>query len=590
MTIHLRTITPRPSTLDAQARTIEAIVSTGAETVRPGYLERLDLRGADLSRLIGGPVLDAHRSASTRDQLGVIEAAELRTEGLWVRIRFRSNDAAQAVLSDIGDGTLRGLSIGYSVAEWKDLRDGKSRIRTAIRWTPLEVSIVPVPADPGAHFRHGEHQMEPEELTAENPQDTAPLTRAQINAEIRSIATTAGLTRAWADEQIDAEVTPDDARAAAFAAMQLRSAQTATRTTRATITADHSDPAVMAARAGEALYARSHPEHQLSEPARSFAHMSLVDHARASLQRAGLSTTGLSADTIITRATGGVGYHSTSDFPMILGDTVNRELRRAYQAAPSGLRQVARQTTVRDFRAKSAIAVGGLSQLAKVAEGGEYTYGTIKEGRESYRLETFGKIFAITRQALVNDDLGAFTSIPARLGAAARAFEAAQLAAILMANPVMADGQAMFHASHGNLKTAGASLEDDLAAARLAMRKQTGLSGDLIDVTPRFVVVPPDLETAMEKALTAVQASKTADANPFANLTLIVDPRLTPGTRWYVAADPALIDGLEYAYLEGAPGPQVETKTGFEVDGVQMKVRLDFGCGWIDHRGWFRVG
>lgn len=159
-----------------------------------------------------------------------------------------------------------------------------------------------------------------------------------------------------------------------------------------------------------------------------------------------------------------------------------------------------------------------------------------------------------------------------------------------MANPVMADGQAMFHASHGNLKTAGASLEDDLAAARLAMRKQTGLSGDLIDVTPRFVVVPPDLETAMEKALTAVQASKTADANPFANLTLIVDPRLTPGTRWYVAADPALIDGLEYAYLEGAPGPQVETKTGFEVDGVQMKVRLDFGCGWIDHRGWFRVG
>ena len=589
MTIHLRTITPRPSTLDAQARTIEAIVSTGAETARPGYLERLDLRGADLSRLIGGPVLDAHRSASTRDQLGVIEAAELRPEGLWVRIRFRSNDAAQAVLSDIGDGTLRGLSIGYSVAEWQESRDGDRRIRTAKRWTPLEVSIVPVPADPGAHFRHGEHQMEADEITAEAPH-TPTLTRAQMNAEIRSIAATAGLDRAWSDGQIDAEATPDAARAAAFAAMQSRSAQTATRTTRATITADHSDPALIAARAGEALYARSHPEHQLSEPARPFAHMSLVDHARASLQRAGLSTTGLSADTIITRATAGIGYHSTSDFPTIMGEAVNRELRRAYQAAPSGMRQVARQSTIRDFRAKSAIALGGLSQLAKVAEGGEYTYGTIKEGRESYRLETFGKIFAITRQALVNDDLGAFTAIPARLGAAARAFEAAQLAAILMANPTMADGKAVFHADHGNMKSAGASLEDDLSAARLAMRKQTGLSGDLIDVTPRFVVVPPDLETAMEKALTAVQASKTADANPFANLTLVVDPRLTPGTRWYVAADPALIDGLEYAYLEGAPGPQVETKTGFEVDGVQMKVRLDFGCGWIDHRGWFRVG
>ena len=71
---------------------------------------------------------------------------------------------------------------------------------------------------------------------------------------------------------------------------------------------------------------------------------------------------------------------------------------------------------------------------------------------------------------------------------------------------------------------------------------------------------------------------------------MIVDPRLAPGTRWYVAADPALIDGLEYAYLEGAPGPQIETRVGFEVDGVSMKVRLDFGSGWIDHRGWVRVG
>jgi HK97 family phage prohead protease len=90
----------------------------------------------------------------------VVEAAEVRPEGLWVRIRLRSNDAAQAVLADIGDGTLRGLSIGYSVAEWKETRDGDRRIRTATRWTPLEVSIVPVPADPGAHFHHGGNQME----------------------------------------------------------------------------------------------------------------------------------------------------------------------------------------------------------------------------------------------------------------------------------------------------------------------------------------------------------------------------------------------------------------------------------------------
>lgn len=586
MTIHLRAVTPHPITLDPQARTIEAIASTGAETPRPGYIERLDFEGVDLSRLIGGPVLDAHRASSTRDQLGVVEAAEVRPEGLWVRIRFRNNVAAQAVLADIGDGTLRGLSIGYTVAEWKESREGERRIRTATRWTPLEVSIVPVPADPGAHFRHGGNQMEPQEQTAEQQAETARHTRAQANAEIRTIAETAGLSRAWADAQIDAEATAEDARAAAFEAMRTRSAESPTRTTRAEITVDHTDPAVTAERAGEALFARAHPEHNLSDAARPFAYMTTVDLARDCLRRAGVSTTGVAVDGVITRA-----LHTTSDFPLILGDAVGRELRRAYQAAPSGVRQLSRQGTIRDFRPKRSLMLGEAPELEKVVEGGEFKAGTIDESQELYSLETFGKIFGISRQALVNDDLGAFTAIPARMGNAARAFEAAQLAAKVEANPTMSDTIAVFNAAgHGNAKTAGASLEEDLGAARLAMRKQTGLSGDLIDVTPRFVLVPPDLETDMEKALSAVQATKTDDTNPFASLSLVVEPRLTSATKWYVVADPAMIDGLEYAYLEGAPGPQIETKVGFEIDGVQMKVRLDFGCGWLDHRGWYRVG
>lgn len=217
MTLHIRTLTPAPTTLDRNARTVEAIVSTGADVQRGSVTERLDLSGADLSRLIGAPVLDGHRSGSTRDQLGIIEAAELRPEGIWVRMKFRSNDAAVAVLADIAEGTLRGLSIGYQVAEWKEQRDGSRRIRIATRWTPIEASVVPVPADPGAHFRHEVNQMEHHEQTAERPaEETARITRAEANAAIRNIAETAGLTRAWADAQIDAEATPEDARTAAF--------------------------------------------------------------------------------------------------------------------------------------------------------------------------------------------------------------------------------------------------------------------------------------------------------------------------------------------------------------------------------------
>ena len=87
-----------------------------------------------------------------------------------------------------------------------------------------------------------------------------------------------------------------------------------------------------------------------------------------------------------------------------------------------------------------------------------------------------------------------------------------------------------------------------------------------------------------------ITATTTDDVNPFSKLSLLVEPRLTDDEQFYIAADPASVDGLEYAYLEGAPGPQTETRAGFEVDGVQTKIRLDFGAGWIDHRGWYRVG
>lgn len=587
MSLHIRALTPAPNTVDLDARTVEAIISTGAETQRPGYIERLDLSGADLSALVGAPVLDAHRSASTRDQLGVIEAVELRPEGIWACLKFRNNAAAQSVLADVGEGTLRGLSIGYQVTAWKDEMRGQTRVRTAIKWKPIEVSLVPVPADAGAHFRNGENEMPNDETTIETT-DAAPvtMTRAETNAAIRNIADTAGLTRAWADAQIDADATADDARATAFEAMQQRSASTPTRTTRVTVGVDNTDPAVIVTRAGEALFARTNPAHEISAPARQYAGMTLPDLARDCLTRAGVSTSAMSVDTLTTRA-----LHTNSDFSLILGDATGRELRRAYAAAPSGVRQLARQTTARDFRAKRALQFGEGPELEKVNEGGEFKHGTIEESAETYSVETFGRIFAISRQAIINDDVGAFMQIPAKLGNAARAFENAQLVEKIITNPAMSDGKGVFHADHGNLTAPYGDLgKATLGDARLAMRKQKGLSGELIEVTPRFVLVPAELETHAEQELAKIAATKTGDHNPFENLTLLTDARLTNEEQWYVAADPAMIDGLEYAYLEGAPGPQIETRQGFEVDGVQMKVRLDFGSGWVDCRGWHRVG
>jgi hypothetical protein len=152
----------------------------------------------------------------------------------------------------------------------------------------------------------------------------------------------------------------------------------------------------------------------------------------------------------------------------------------------------------------------------------------------------------------------------------------------------MDDENELFHADHGNLAGSGAAIgEATLSAARLAMRSQVGLASELISVTPKYVLVSATKETEAEKAITAIQATQTSNVNPFSALSPVVEPRLS-GNPWYVVADPNEIDGLEYAYLEGEPGPQMETRAGFEVDGVQIKIRLDFGAGFVDWRSWYK--
>ena len=89
--------------------------------------------------------------------------------------------------------------------------------------------------------------------------------------------------------------------------------------------------------------------------------------------------------------------------------------------------------------------------------------------------------------------------------------------------------------------------------------------------------------------LATIAPATAADVNPFSGaMSLVVEPRLSSATRWYVTADPGEIDGLEFAYLSGNEGPQVESRSGWDVDGVEIRVILDFGAGFIDHRGWFQ--
>lgn len=603
-----------PNSYDAATRTVTAVISTGAAVSRYDFQGEFDEalaispEAVDLSRAIGGPVLDNHQRSGSENVLGVIQEIWIDGKRLLAKLKFSGRSEVAGVLQDIADGVIRNVSTGYTVERFEETKAKNGRrTKTATRWTPREVSVVAIGADPGAAIRSDD--MTTPAATVTPPQNVPAIppvvtpeadiaTRAETNTAIRSIARLSGLNQAWIDGQIDAEATEDQARAAAFAAMQARSSGTdAIRNAHVEVGNDYTDPEIRARTIGEALYARVTPSHQLSEPARPYAGMSMLDIARDCLRVRSIPITGLAATVIIERA-----LHSTSDFPAILGDATGRTLRAAYTAAPSGLKRVARQTTARDFKDRHRIQLGEAPRLERVNEHGEFKSGTIGEGKETYRVATYGKIFGLTRQAIVNDDLRAFDDVPRKLGQAAAATEAQLLADLILANngngPTMSDNNPLFHSSHKNKATGGdvgtftgvspPAFDVLVAAGRLALRKQVGLSGELIAVSPKFILVPSDLETAVEKGLAPITATKSEDYNPFSGkLEMVVEPRLTSATRWYVAADPAEVDGLEYAYLEGTPGPQITTKAGFNVDGIEIKVALDFGAGFVDWRSWW---
>lgn len=581
----------RPASINEDDRTVELVASTGAGVERHDFegpfTERLEVSTAavDLSGIDGMPLLDSHRQDGLDRVLGVVRAARIERGELIVQVEF--SERAEAIWRDVKAGLIRNVSVGYSPKKWTDGTASGGRVRTVNSWTLMEVSLVPVGADPRAKTRSA-RMPDTETEAAAPPATTTPPpaeTRAAINREIRALAQTFDLPADWSDDQIDRAATADQARAAALDALRQRRQQQPNLAPRVTVLTEHDSPEAFATRVGEALYAtRCNPRHELSEPARPFAAMTTLDVAREALHRRGVSTTALTPADTVTRA-----LHTTSDFPMIFADTANRVLREGYEAAPAVLKQVAKQTTARDFRAKTSIQLGEAPTLEKVGEHGEYKAGTMAEAKETYRIDTFGRIIGLTRKALINDDLGAFNDLAAKFGAAAADFEAQFLGDLLVANPVMDDGAALFHANHGNLAGTGAAISaETLSAARLAMRRQTGLSGRPIGVVPKYLIVPPELETTAEQILAAIQPATTDAVNPFAGkLTLLVEPRLTDTDRWYVAASPAQVPGLEYAYLQGAEGPQTESRAGFEVDGVEVKVRLDFGAAFLDWRSWY---
>lgn len=610
--------------------------------------------GDDFKSLMAG-------KSGTKAQLGVVRKAWSDGDKGLATLQFDmgSPDGAE-MFRKVAAGQVQNISFGAWIykrekTEAMALPEGKAPYSnpdeigtfTATDWEPFEISPCTVPADFSTQFLSA--QTPPKSTTGVQPKKEEPVenkqattgaeartevtfTQEQLSAaeatarqeaqkleaarqtEIRKIVKLSALDETFGQKLIDDFVNIEEARKAVFQEIERKgkldaNGQEHTTHAEISITREKRDTVRECMEAALLVRYDGNAYKDLREKGREYAGLSLMEMAKESLSASGVKVRGMDRLTIAKVALYGRngaseyfagGAESTSDFPSILANVANKTLRQAYEAFPRTFQPFSRQVTATDFKPINRVQLSDAPTLQKLNEKGEYHRANLKDSNQSYSLATFGEIVAITRKVIINDDLQAFTRVPALLGVAAAQLESDTVWAVLTGNPVMGeDGVALFNSAHSNdftgsgsaLSLGAATPATGMTQARMKMRQQVGPNGTHLNLIPRFVAVPTTLETVLLQMIAPMNIA-SPDVTKVVpewvrSIIPIVEPRLDVAstTGWYVIADPAQIDTVEYAYLEGQQGVYIETRQGFEVDGVEIKARMDFAAAAIDYRG-----
>ncbi|HBO5169490.1 Clp protease ClpP [Pseudomonas aeruginosa] len=339
------------------------------------------------------------------------------------------------------------------------------------------------------------------------------------------------------------------------------------------------------------VLARAGLEEQQSDNRYNF--MSLRELARASLVDRGIGVASYSPMQMV-----GLAFtHTTSDFGTILIDVANRSMLAGWDEAEETFQLWTKKGMLSDFKTVHRVGLGEFPSLRQVREGAEYKYVTVGSRSQPIALATYGEIFSITRQAIINDDMNLLTDIPRKMGMAAKATIGDLVYAILTSNPALSDGKPLFHADHKNLQTGASSALsiESLSKAKTQMATQkTEVEGGkprTLNIRPAFVLTPVALEDKAKQIIRSASVpgaeSNSGIENPIRNFAEVIgEPRLddNSATAYYLAARQGS-DTIEVAYLDGNELPYMEQQQGFTVDGVATKVRIDAGVAPMDFRG-----
>lgn len=335
-----------------------------------------------------------------------------------------------------------------------------------------------------------------------------------------------------------------------------------------------------------ALKHRANPKNTVSD-SNEMVGLGIIDMMKADLDTKGLNTRRMKPNEILANM-------SSGDFPIAINNLSNHVLTDAYTEAPTAWKLISTASESTDFKTKYNVTVGGASDLKELDKNGEFENGIFQESKEGYGLSTFGRVFGFNRQMMIDDNLGALITVISDLGNLASRKETATVWALLKNNTkLMQDGLALFHANHKNLAAAGGAInKTTLSAARLAIRKQTGLGKEFLDLEPALLVVSPEREAEAMQMMAETTPASTGDVNIHARkMDIIVDPRLSDTNNpWYVFAAPVGMGSrvIEHSYLAGSSGPQIATQDRFTTAGIDIRVMHDFGAGLLDYRGAYK--
>ncbi len=580
---------------------------------------RCNDQAADITRFTNGlmPVLYNH---NRNEVIGKPTRIWFENARAYAEIQFDEDEESTRIWNKIQSGSLRGVSVGYRVNEYRVIKKGdvsadgiQGPAYVAERWEVYEISIVSMPADTtvgvgrslniddilkilnngskraeesgGTNMEDNTlNKTEDQQRQTPEPAPVVPPAAPAVNTEEERAAAKkeererfTAISELCRQFDIDREMelrfitggkSIDEVRAAVLEEIAKRNKPT-TVTASVIVTEDEQDKKRALYR--DAILVRGGvPIANPVEGSEKLRHMSMDMIARQMmLDKGERDALTMGQEELFKRTM------TTGLLPTLFSDITEVSLREGYQAADSTYDRWAYIGSVKDFREHKTVTIGLGEDPIEIPENGEFTEAVLRESASAVKVSTYGRSYSYTRKSFINDDLDVLTRIPYMLG---RKYP---LLINRLAYQALAAGT---YTAKVNLGTAGAVSTKTIAEAMELLRKaKDPLSGEFLRIRPRYLVVPVSQEAVAAQFLRST-ADPAANNSGVANiyqgaLTLISDPELDNNSidAWYVMGEPVGGEGVEVDFLRGNKTPFLDSRESFTTLGWSYRSYFDFG-------------